>query len=82
VDLPTSISEVWNFGDPAAATAISYRIEKVLGAAGRMSGTGSPTAYVNMVRKHADSPEFKGNVSASYGSWDKQRYVLDLQAPL
>lgn len=35
-----------------------------------------------MVRKHADSPEFKGNVSASYGSWDKQRYVLDLRAPL
>jgi outer membrane receptor protein involved in Fe transport len=34
-----------------------------------------------MVRKHADSNEFKVT-SASYGSWDKQRYVLDLQAPL
>ncbi len=81
-DLPTSISEVWNFGDTAADTAIYDRIEVVRGATGLMSGTGNPAAYVNMVRKHADSQEFKGNVSASYGSWDKQRYVLDLQAPL
>ena len=81
-DLPTSISEVWNFGDTAADTAIYDRIEVVRGATGLMSGTGNPAAYVNMVRKHADSAEFKGNVSATYGSWDKQRYVLDLQAPL
>ena len=57
-------------------------IEVVRGAAGLMSGTGNPSAYVNMVRKHADSREFKGSASATYGSWDKQRYVLDLQAPL
>jgi outer membrane receptor for ferric coprogen and ferric-rhodotorulic acid len=41
-----------------------------------MSGTGNPSAYVNMVRKHADSKEFKGSVSATYGSWNNQRYVL------
>lgn len=81
-DLPTSISEVWNFGDTATDTAIYDRIEVVRGATGLMSGSGNPSAYVNMVRKHADSREFKGNASASYGSWDKQRYVLDLQAPL
>ncbi|MGY5957473.1 ferric-rhodotorulic acid/ferric-coprogen receptor FhuE [Kosakonia sp. BK9b] len=81
-DLPTSISEVWNFGDTAADTAIYDRIEVVRGATGLMSGTGNPSAYVNMVRKHADSNTFKGSASASYGSWDKQRYVLDLQAPL
>lgn len=81
-DLPTSISEVWNFGDTTTDTAIYDRIEVVRGATGLMSGSGNPSAYVNMVRKHADSREFQGNVSASYGSWDKQRYVLDLQAPL
>lgn len=81
-DLPTSISEVWDFGDTAADTAIYDRIEVVRGASGLMSGTGNPSAYVNMVRKHADSREFTGSASASYGSWDKQRYVLDLSAPL
>ncbi|VEA36027.1 ferric-rhodotorulic acid outer membrane transporter [Salmonella enterica subsp. enterica] len=35
-----------------------------------------------MIRKHATSREFKGNVSTEYGSWNKQRYVMDLQSPL
>nr|WP_244267139.1 hypothetical protein [Sodalis-like endosymbiont of Proechinophthirus fluctus] len=34
-----------------------------------------------MVRKHA-SRELKGNLTAKYGGWDKQRYVADLQRPL
>lgn len=81
-DMPTFLDNRWNFNDTAGDTAIFDKIEVVRGAAGLMSGTGNPSAYVNMVRKHADSKEFKGNVSATYGSWDKQRYVLDLQAPL
>lgn len=81
-DMPTFLDNRWNFGDTAGDTAIFDKIEVVRGAAGLMSGTGNPSAYVNMVRKHADSKEFKGSASATYGSWDKQRYVLDLQAPL
>ncbi|GLR10386.1 ferric-rhodotorulic acid outer membrane transporter [Mixta theicola] len=81
-DIPTLFEERWNLGDALSDTAIYDRIEVVRGATGLMSGTGNPSASVNMVRKHADSREFVGNVSASYGSWDKQRYVLDLSAPL
>jgi TonB-dependent siderophore receptor len=81
-DMPTFLDNRWNFGDTSGDTAIYDKIEVVRGAAGLMSGTGNPSAYVNMVRKHADSREFKGSASATYGSWDKQRYVLDLQAPL
>lgn len=81
-DLPTTISGIWNFGDAMADTAIYDRVEVVRGAAGLMSATGNPSAYVNMVRKHADSKEFKGDATAEYGSWNKERYVLDLQAPL
>ncbi|APB05346.2 ferric-rhodotorulic acid/ferric-coprogen receptor FhuE [Raoultella ornithinolytica] len=81
-DMPTFLDNRWNFGDAAGDTAIYDKIEVVRGAAGLMSGTGNPSAYVNMVRKHADSKEFKGSVSATYGSWNNQRYVLDLQAPL
>ncbi|MGG7448893.1 ferric-rhodotorulic acid/ferric-coprogen receptor FhuE [Kosakonia oryzendophytica] len=81
-DMPTFLDNRWNFGDTAGDTAIYDKIEVVRGAAGLMSGTGNPSAYVNMVRKHADSKEFKGSATATYGSWDNQRYVLDLQAPL
>ncbi len=81
-DMPTQISDVWDFGDTGMDTAVYENIEVVRGAAGLMSGTGNPSAYINMVRKHADSREFKGNVSATYGSWNKQRYVADLSAPL
>ncbi|ARD61314.1 ferric-rhodotorulic acid/ferric-coprogen receptor FhuE [Kosakonia radicincitans DSM 16656] len=81
-DMPTFLDNRWNFGDTAGDTAIYDKIEVVRGAAGLMSGTGNPSAYVNMVRKHADSKTFKGSAEATYGSWGKQRYVLDLQAPL
>ncbi|TKY82111.1 ferric-rhodotorulic acid/ferric-coprogen receptor FhuE [Pectobacterium polonicum] len=80
--IPTVVDDIWNFGDSASDTAIYDRIEVVRGATGLMTGTGNPSAAVNMVRKHADSREFKGSVSGSYGSWDKQRMVTDLSAPL
>ncbi|MDL4915860.1 MAG: ferric-rhodotorulic acid/ferric-coprogen receptor FhuE [Enterobacterales bacterium endosymbiont of Blomia tropicalis] len=80
--IPTSVGDSWNFGDAASDTAIYDRIEVVRGATGLMTGAGSPSASVNMVRKHADSKTFTGTVSASYGSWNKQRYVADVSGPL
>lgn len=80
--IPTSVNDNWNYGDAASDTAIYDRIEIVRGATGLMTGAGSPSASINMVRKHADSKTFTGTVSASYGSWNKQRYVADLSAPL
>ncbi|WLI75293.1 ferric-rhodotorulic acid/ferric-coprogen receptor FhuE [Kosakonia sp. H02] len=81
-DIPTSVSDTWNFGDASEDTAIYDRVEIVRGATGLMTGAGNPAASVNMVRKHADSREFTGSVSASYGSWNKQRYVADLSGAL
>jgi outer membrane receptor for ferric coprogen and ferric-rhodotorulic acid len=81
-DIPSSVSDTWNFGDAAEDTAIYDRIEVVRGATGLMTGAGNPAASVNMVRKQADSREFTGNASASYGSWNKQRYVADVSGPL
>ncbi|WP_455814188.1 ferric-rhodotorulic acid/ferric-coprogen receptor FhuE [Pseudomonas graminis] len=80
--VPALIDPQWNLGDTLSDTAIYERIEVVRGATGLMTGAGSPAASVNMIRKHADSKEFVGDVSASYGSWDTQRYVADLSAPL
>ncbi|HEI8866808.1 TPA: ferric-rhodotorulic acid/ferric-coprogen receptor FhuE [Serratia odorifera] len=81
-DIPTTVDEVWNFGDAAGDTAIYQRIEVVRGANGLMTGSGNPSAAINMVRKHADSRELTGNLSASYGRWNKQRYVGDVSTPL
>lgn len=80
--IPTYFESRWNLGDAQSDTALLERVEVVRGATGLMSGTGNPSASINMVRKHADSREFKGNVSAEYGSWNKQRYVVDVQSPL
>lgn len=81
-DIPTSIGDAWNYGDATEDTAIYDRIEMVRGATGLMTGAGDPGATINMVRKHADSKTFTGNLSASYGSWNKQRYVADVSGPL
>ncbi|MDW8847819.1 ferric-rhodotorulic acid/ferric-coprogen receptor FhuE [Erwinia sp. MMLR14_017] len=80
--IPTVFETRWNLGDSQSDTAMFERIEVVRGASGLMTGTGNPSASINMIHKHADSREFAGNVSASYGSWNKQRYVADLSAPL
>jgi len=80
--IPTTFQGQWNLGDAQSDTALYERVEVVRGATGLMTGAGNPSASVNMVRKHADSKEFTGNVSATYGSWNKQRYVADLSAPL
>lgn len=81
-EIPTSMGDAWNYGDAAEDTAIYDRIEVVRGATGLMTGAGDPGATVNMVRKRADSKTVAGNLSATYGSWNEQRYVGDISAPL
>ncbi len=80
--IPTYFESRWNLGDALSDMALFERVEVVRGATGLMTGTGNPSAAINMVRKHATSREFKGDVSAEYGSWNKERYVADLQSPL
>jgi outer membrane receptor for ferric coprogen and ferric-rhodotorulic acid len=80
--IPTLFEARWNLGDSLTDTAMYQQIEVVRGANGLMTGSGNPSAAVNMVRKHANSREFQTSVSAEYGSWNKQRYVADLSTPL
>ncbi|MDU6389935.1 MULTISPECIES: ferric-rhodotorulic acid/ferric-coprogen receptor FhuE [unclassified Pantoea] len=80
--IPTTFASNWNLGDAKSDMALYERVEVVRGATGLLTGPGNPSAAINMVRKHADSKEFTGSVSATYGSWGKQRYVADLSTPL
>lgn len=80
--IPTVFEERWNLGDAQTDSALYEHIEVVRGANGLLTGAGNPSAAVNMVRKHADSRQPEGEVSTSFGSWNKQRYVMDVQSPL
>ncbi|WGS44893.1 TonB-dependent siderophore receptor [Burkholderia sp. JSH-S8] len=65
----------------ALDTAFYDRIEVVRGATGLLSGTGNPSASINLVRKRP-TREFSAGASVSAGSWDDYRAVLDLSTPL
>lgn len=62
--------------------SIYDHVEVVKGANGLMTGAGSPAMGINLIRKHANSREFAGSVSASAGSWNSYSSLADLSAPL
>ncbi|PTU30908.1 TonB-dependent siderophore receptor [Stenotrophobium rhamnosiphilum] len=68
--------------DDTLDTALYDRIEIVRGATGLMTGAGSPSASVNLVRKHADSKTFEGEAGLSAGMWNNYRGDVDLSLPL
>ena len=77
VKLLNSYSSIFQSQD----TALFDRIEIVRGANGLMTGAGSASASINMVRKKP-SQDFKASVSASAGSWDAYRTDIDVSSPL
>jgi len=62
-------------------TAFYDRIEVIRGANGLLSGTGVPSATVNMLRKRPGK-DFDASFSASVGRWDFRRMQADVNAPL
>lgn len=69
-------------GESELDSIIYDRIEVVRGATGLLSGSGEPSASVNLVRKHADSKTFKGEATLGLGSWNNRRGTLDVSTPL
>lgn len=61
-------------------TALYERVEVIRGANGLFSGVGSPSATVNLIRKRPGR-EFAASVSATVGSWQMRRGVLDVSSP-
>ncbi|UUA73438.1 TonB-dependent siderophore receptor [Cellvibrio sp. QJXJ] len=62
-------------------TALYERVEVIRGANGLLSGVGTPSATVNLVRKRPGKT-LDASVSASVSSWDRQRGVVDVSTPL
>lgn len=61
--------------------AIYDRVEIIRGATGLISGTGSPSAAVNLVRKRPGRA-FAATAGAQLGSWDRYRIEGDVSTPL
>lgn len=80
--IPAVIGDVINgSGISDLETAFYDRVEVVRGANGLLTGTGNPSAAVNLVRKRP-TPEFSASTSISAGSWDSFREVGDISVPL
>lgn len=62
-------------------TSIYERIEVVRGASGLVTGSGNPSATVNMVRKRP-TERFQASTSLSAGTWDYRRGEVDVSGPL
>ncbi len=76
--VPLAWSLAGDSGETVADVSIYDRIEIVRGATGLLTGAGDPSGSVNLVRKHADSREFKGLLTATVGSWDRHRIEADV----
>lgn len=62
-------------------TASFDRIEIIKGSTGLMTGSGDPSATVNLVRKKP-TKEFKASITGSAGSWDAYRTEGDISGSL
>ncbi|MDP9899467.1 ferric-rhodotorulic acid/ferric-coprogen receptor FhuE [Variovorax ginsengisoli] len=80
--IPTAGTSNWYAGESELDAALYDRVEVVRGATGLLTGAGNPAASINLVRKHADSKVFTGEVSLGAGSWDNYRGAVDLSTPI
>lgn len=80
--VPTAYKVQYSGGESEMDSVIYDRVEVVRGATGLLTGAGFPSASINLVRKHADSKQFAGQVSLSAGSWNDYRGTVDLSTPV
>lgn len=79
--LTTNAQNGWH-GEHSNELAFYDHAEIVRGSTGLLSGAGNPSASINLVRKRADKTTAGGSITASGGSWNSYRSVLDYSTPL
>ena len=62
-------------------TLIYDRVEVVRGATGLVTGSGDPSATVNLIRKQP-TPTFTGSFAVTAGSWSLGRVEADVSGPI
>lgn len=80
--IPTVIGDIVNgSGISSLDTAFYDRIEVVRGGSGLLTGTGNPSAAINLVRKRP-TRDFSAAASLGAGSWDTHQGMADISTPL
>lgn len=74
-------TDSYGFSDDLADMVTYDRVEVVRGATGLMSGTGDPSATVNLIRKKP-TLETQRKLTVQAGSWDNYRTELDVSGKL
>lgn len=72
----------WAAGEDLASMAMYDRVEIVRGATGLMSGSGEPSASLNLIRKHANSVAPAAEISLNADSYNEYGATLDVGAGL
>jgi outer membrane receptor for ferric coprogen and ferric-rhodotorulic acid len=74
-------ANIYGFTEDTADMIAYERVEVIRGSAGMMTGTGQPSAAINMIRKRPGT-ETRASLSATTGSWDMYRLEGDLGGAL
>ncbi|EJM60032.1 TonB-dependent siderophore receptor [Pseudomonas sp. GM50] len=77
----TDYDGVYDYGTTSTDMATFDRVEIIKGATGLMTGSGDPSATVNLIRKRP-TKEFKASIAGTVGSWDNYRSEGDISGPL
>lgn len=73
--------EGYNYNNDNPDSFLFDRVEVVKGANALNNGIGDPGATINMIRKRPTS-DLQTAFNVSYGSWNTQRYEVDVSSPL
>lgn len=79
--VPNTVDSASQYTTTLADSAVYDRVEVVKGATGLLTGSGYPSATLNLVRKRP-TREFQASVEVSGGSWDRYRGVADVSGQL
>lgn len=74
-------NNIYGFTEDTADMIAYDRIEVIRGSAGMMTGTGQPSAAINMIRKRPGT-QLQASVAAQLGSWDMKRIEGDIGGAL
>lgn len=80
--VPVLFDPGWGTGEQYLSTAMYEQVEIVKGSTGLMSGSGNPSAAINLVRKRAHARSFQSTASVSLGNRDKLSGTVDVASPL